>query len=57
MSTDITEMQTFRLPVSIIDHLDNAKRDSDFSKTTLVKRALSEYLNTHYPDSAPSPVH
>lgn len=49
---EITEMQTFRLPVSLIDHLDRAKKESDFSKTVIVKRALTEYLAKHFPASA-----
>lgn len=49
---EVTEMQTVRLPISLIDRLDRAKASSRRTKTTIVIEALSEHLNKHYPESA-----
>lgn len=46
-----TELKTesFRLPLGIRTHLQHAKNTSPFDKTELVKMALTEFLNKHYP--------
>ena len=44
-----TEMCTFRLPISTVDHLDHAYDNSDFTKTVIVNRALREYLEKNHP--------
>lgn len=49
---DVKEMQTFRLPVSIIDRLNRAKDTSRLNKTTIVTDALVAHLNEKYPETA-----
>lgn len=49
-----TEMCTFRLPISTVDHLDFAYDNSDYTKTVIVNRALREYLEKNHPMSPAS---
>lgn len=49
---DVKEMQTFRLPVSVIDRLNRVKVSSRLNKTTIVTDALVAHLDKHYPESA-----
>ena len=45
----ITETASFRLPITLIDSLDQIKHETDISKTVHIKRALEEYAAKHYP--------
>ena len=45
----ITETSSFRLPIKLIDSLDQIKQETDISNTVHVKRALEEYVVKHFP--------
>lgn len=54
--TVITEMCTFRIPTDIVDHLTAAHKESELTKTTIVRRALREHLEKNYPLKSEEPA-
>lgn len=48
----IKEMQSFRLPIDLIDRLNRAKGSSRLSKTDILSDALREHLDSKFPETA-----
>lgn len=48
-TSELKEPATYRLPVSLLDHLTYAQQKSELTKSAIVRRALREFLDKNYP--------
>lgn len=45
----LTQTQSYRLPVDLIDRLDEVSISTDIPRVALMRRSLTEFLDRHYP--------
>lgn len=50
-TSELKEPATYRLPVSLLDHLTFAQQQSELTKSAIVRRALREYLDANFPQN------